>query len=174
MSASSEVYHETVIDQTQFVPLKWMNERFEFLKKKGIAAYNGKKILLTPRAKWPIDRLFEDENILDSCQREAGIRYMTLCDVVSGRASAQGAKDGEPDKILPVVRKVIIEQQLTVWGKYHIKKIIVWSQSTPFVEEDYRQMHRIAAKIQEAFNELIEAMREDNIQKLLDERHNGN
>ena len=176
---SAAVSDESSADKSQWVPLAWMDERYKYLKDKGLAYYNGKKILPGRRAKFPVDRLHEDEialcdrnTVLNDEQSYAGNSFRTLCDCAAGRSSGRDARDGEPAQRDAVLHKIAIEQQLAPAQKHIVRSIVIYSQVNPLIEENYKVIReRITLHVRNAFDALIEAMKTENIQKVLDARH---
>lgn len=169
---------DDAIDKSEWTPLAWMDERYKFLKEKGLAYYNGKKILPAKKAKLPIDRLHDDDiakcdgyTVINDEQYHAAYDFSILWDCAEGRSSGRDAKDGEPSQKDAVLQKIAIEKQLQPFQKHMVRCILIYSRTNPMIEEEFKAMReRITSHVRNAFDALIEAMKPDNIQKVLDDR----
>lgn len=173
------------IDKSEWVSLAYMEERFQFLKSKGMAVYNRGKLLKTKKAKWPIDRLCEDElveephedrsvwnPVLNEEQRHAGISFKVLYDCARGKVLITGREGEELQRKDALLRKIAVEEQLTPHAKYNIYRIVIWSHENPFIEEDFKQITQLknVYMIRNCFDCLIEAMKEENVATRLSNR----
>lgn len=157
------------IDKSQWLPLKTVKEYAEVAINKGRKFYNNGAIVSDKKDKMPIDRLFEDESILDVEQYEAGVKFKILCDCAEGRVSSRGVTEPEESPIDPVLKKALIYYQLTKKQAYYVDRILF----ATIKEHDYGWIRTCKVTIQDAFDALANAMKKENILKSIDKRRDS-
>jgi len=170
------MHEDEAIDKSEWAPLKWLDERFNFLKNRGRAVHNGRKILPSKYAKHALDRLKEDEfaacdgqNILNEEHHYAGMQYRILNDCSIGRVSAIGINEAAPTQKDAILKKIAIEAQMRSDNLFAVQRIT--TDERGLSEDDYHMIKmNLTMHVRIAFDDLIEASKPDNIEKILDRR----
>lgn len=158
----------TYIDRSHWISLKAVESYAEKAVATGRKIWNGKSILSGAYDKLPVEWLADDKKIITESQKAAGINFHIICNCAEGRISIYGVTDSlEMASVSPTLKKVAIEAQLNPRDKHLIRRIIVY----PVYPQDYREFERIAGRVKEAFDELENAMKKDNLNKSLDRLH---
>lgn len=149
---------------------EWLPQRFEYEYPhriaKGDIAHNNGMIIKTLTGKLPIDRLFEDEEIIRDYHRDAGISFKILYDCAYGNAKHYGDKHDGGLSIDPKLKYAAVTHQLTKTQHRMVKWIIFETID----QADFALLRFHRSRVFDAFESLTNALLSDNVQKAIDIR----
>lgn len=147
-------------DKSQQISASEVKKYAEFARDHGRKIFNNGMILPSKYNKPTIDRLYEDEGILDGKQRDIGVTFKNLCDCAEGRmVAASNLEDPNAKPIGPELKVMAVYEQLDKQEKFYIN-LILFEELT---NSDFSALHKLAGNIQKAFEALWDAMKTDNI-----------
>ncbi|MEI6730381.1 MAG: hypothetical protein WCL30_03895 [Pseudomonadota bacterium] len=154
----SEVLEDEFVNRSEWLSPAEIKKYAEFAVKSGRKIYHNGLILPSLTDKMPIERLADDEGVIEPQHRDAGIAFKILCDCANGR-SGEVINSEAPQSIDPVLKLVAITNQMQERDLYIINHILF----EPVENDDYRFFRGNKGLIQYAFENLTEAMKNDNI-----------
>ncbi len=151
------------VDKSQWIPLKEVKGYADYAVKNGRKEYNKGSILASKKNKPPIDRLYEDEGVLESHHRDAGISFKNLCDCAEGRLVAAGHNDENPALYDPALKRAAIYQQLTQRQAYYVDRVLFGNVR----EGDYPWLRQCKPTVSDSFEGLFNALKVENVTKTI-------
>lgn len=163
--------YDEYIDKSQWLPLKVIKEYAEYAVSNGRKVFNNGSIISSKKDKAPIDRLYEDERIIDrhgnitihpilqSHHRDAGRAFKNLCDIADGKIIISDTSNDNflIQTIAPELKRAAIYYQLNNKQSHFIDRVLFDRVG----ENDYRWMSHYVGTMQMAFQALFEAMKTD-------------
>lgn len=135
------------IDRSQWLPIQEIQRYAMYAINQGRKVFNNGSILPSKTDKLLIDRLFEDDGIIEQWHRDALFSYKILLDCTSGRPN--GDKTDGTENISPALKLAAINLQLTGTALLALRDCI----ESQIMTDD----------LIDAADVLIEAMKPDNI-----------
>jgi hypothetical protein len=155
------------IDKSEQLTPAQVKAYADFQASKGRVEMNNGSILPSRNTKLPIDRLYEDEGILEQHHRDAGVSFKILFDCAYGNVRHNNMRfNGETLDIDPKIKHAAIVYQLTPRQESMVKRILF----DRIGENDYGWMRVCKTTLQDSFEALYISMTPDNIKKAIDNR----